>query len=357
MGSSLAPLFLNVPVVIVFLEITEFNMSKMIKKILHGTINPLLITIFSLSALVLTVVLCVYVYSDTMLGRDMSEGAGIESIAIQAEAATDSLVVKTSTEENLSAADDAEAISLEYNDENKAESDYTVNVFDGNETYYANTLVNVRSGAGTGYDKLGTIGRGTDITVTGLTDNGWYQVLYDGVAGYISAEYLQTSAPGTAYIFAGDSRTVQMNMAVGTNGNKWIAQVGEGYKYFAGTAVPQIDAGIGEGTVVIINFGVNDLYNVDKYVSLVNSKIDSWISAGATVYYAAVVPVSNYPTITNADIESFNAKLKSGLDSRVGWLDGYTYLTTCGFNTNDGLHYDAATYKNLYSFYMSNLTV
>ncbi len=331
-------------------------MNRLIKKILPGKINTKLFLTFTVSALVLTALLCVYVGADLLHIDEKTDRVKTDTIAITGTSASDSHVVKTDTTGNLSKTTNSKTVSLEYNNDTDAKADYTINVFEENETYYANTRVNVRSGAGTEYDKLGTINRGADIIVTGETDNGWYQVIYNNKAGYISEDYLQTKAPGTSYIFAGDSRTVQMNQAVGSQGSKWIAQVGEGYNFFANTAVPPIDESIGDGTVLIINFGVNDLYNVDKYISLVNSKIDSWEKAGATVYYAAVVPVSDYPTITNADIENFNSQLKSGLDSRVGWLDGYSYLASCGFNTNDGLHYDKTTYKNLYSFYMNNLT-
>ncbi len=237
----------------------------------------------------------------------------------------------------------------------KNDSDYSITVYDADETLYTNARVNVRKGPGTEYDQICTLSMGASVTVTGETDNGWYQILRNGTVGYIRSDFLQEKAAYTSYIFAGDSRTVQMSQAVDKDEHTWIAQVGEGYDYFVNTAIYQIDASITDGSVVIINFGVNDLHNVDKYISKVNSKIDSWIEAGATVYYASVLPVSDYPTITNDDIESFNSTIRKGLDSRIGWLDGYTYLQTYGFETADGLHYDYDTYKNLYSYYMSEI--
>ncbi len=237
-----------------------------------------------------------------------------------------------------------------------SDSDYSITVYDEDEKLYTTARVNVRKGPGTGYDKLCTLTIGTAVTVTGETDNGWYQILRDGTVGYIRSDFLGEKTVATSYIFAGDSRTVQMSQAVSKSEHTWIAQVGEGYDYFVNTAIPQIDASITDGCVIIINYGVNDLHNVDKYISKINSKIDSWIEKGATVYYAAVLPVSDYPTITNADIESFNSTIRSGLDSRIGWLDGYTYLQTYGFNTADGLHFDYDTYRNLYAYYMSEIT-
>ncbi|WP_051209338.1 SH3 domain-containing protein [Butyrivibrio sp. WCD3002] len=237
--------------------------------------------------------------------------------------------------------------------------DYSISVFESEKTLYTSDRVNVRTGAGTDYDKVAVLNRGVSVSALGETDNGWYQVLYDGEARYIKSDYLQEKVVPVVsnFVFAGDSRTVQMNQAVGKSGSVWVAQVGEGYDFFVNTAIPSIDANAGSGTAIIINFGVNDLHNVDKYIKKVNSKIDSWVSKGATVYYAAVLPVSDYPTITNADIEAFNSKLQSGLDSRVCYLDGYTFLQNNGFSTNDGLHYDYDTYRNLYAYYMSKISV
>ena len=144
-------------------------------------------------------------------------------------------------------------------------------------------------------------------------------------------------------------------MAVGSTDKEYVAKVGEGYVWFRDTALSEIQQYAGNGTTMIINFGVNDLANASKYIKLVNSHVDEWINAGMTVYYAAVTPVGSSASVSNAQIESFNAKLKEGLDPRIQWIDGYSYLQQTGFNTADGLHYDKSTYKNLYSYYMSVL--
>ena len=155
------------------------------------------------------------------------------------------------------------------------------------------------------------------------------------------------------FLFVGDSRTVQLKTAVGSTDKAYVAKVGEGYSWFKNTALPQIPNYAGNGTTMIINFGVNDLANASKYIKLVNSNIDAWTEAGIKVYYAAVTPVKNCKTVSNDQIERFNAKLKSQLDPRVTWIDGYSYLKQNGFSTGDGLHYNNSTYKSLYSYYMS----
>lgn len=54
-------------------------------------------------------------------------------------------------------------------------------------TVKVTTLSNVRSGPGTDYTKLGTVDEGETLTISGLTDNGWYEVSYDGKVGYIAS--------------------------------------------------------------------------------------------------------------------------------------------------------------------------
>ena len=230
---------------------------------------------------------------------------------------------------------------------------FTVTEYATPITMYTSDTVNVRSGAGTDYDKIGKLKWGSETTVTGETDNGWYEVAYDDGTAFIIGDYMISELPGTPLVFVGDSRTVQMELAVGSTDKAYIAKVGEGYTWFSNTALAEIPHYAGPGTTMIINFGVNDLANASKYIRLINNNVDDWINAGITVYYAAVTPVGAGATVTNAQIEKFNSRMQSELDSRIQWIDGYTFLNQTGFSTPDGLHYNAATYKNLYSYYMS----
>ncbi|MCR5157220.1 MAG: SH3 domain-containing protein [Butyrivibrio sp.] len=230
---------------------------------------------------------------------------------------------------------------------------YTVVNYEMPVTLYTSDTVNVRAGAGTDYERIGKVGWGTAVPVVGATSNGWYQVLYDNMIGFIRGDYMVAEVPGIPYLFVGDSRTVQMQLAVGTDDKAYIAKVGEGYNYFKNTAIDAIPQYAGRGTTMIINFGVNDLRNASKYVQLVNSHMDEWTEAGITVYYSAVTPVGSSASVSNGQIEAFNTTLKDGLDSRVHWIDSYSYLQQVGFSSKDGLHYNKETYKNLYSYYMA----
>ena len=161
-------------------------------------------------------------------------------------------------------------------------------------------------------------------------------------------------------IFIGDSRTVQLEMAVSYNRSKtvFIGESGMGYQWFSETAVFQADGQLGPyDSAIVINMGVNDLGDVKRYAQLVNRKAAEWKLRGATVYYASVTPViDGYTTVTNAEISDFNETLKGLLSSDVFWIDTYSYFMKNGYTATDGLHYDNATYKSLYAYYHTVFT-
>ncbi len=317
-------------------------------------IAPVKRIILAVSLLLIAVLIAEY--AAFLMDRHMTSLVKAEKVEVTADkqmAGAREIVNTTKVINNTYNSDSKKAINL--TKENSSVTEYKITVFEDEKNLYTTEKVNIRSGAGKDFDKVGQIQRDTKVKCLGKTDNGWYQVMIGDEVGYVNCDYLQEAEPGTEYIFAGDSRTVQMSQAVDKDENEWIAKVGEGYNFFSNEAIPQIDKNVGEGSVIIINYGVNDLYNVEKYIDLVNDKADSWIDSGATVYYAAVTPVSDYPTITNDDIESFNKELKEGLDDRIGWLDGYSYLQNNGFSTGDGLHYNSDTYKSLYKYYMNQV--
>ena len=78
-----------------------------------------------------------------------------------------------------------------------AETDPVVTYKDVSETVYAKGNVNVRSGPGTDYTKLGKLSKDDSVKRTGIGDNGWSRVEYNGKTAYISSEYLSTTKPST----------------------------------------------------------------------------------------------------------------------------------------------------------------
>lgn len=85
----------------------------------------------------------------------------------------------------------------------------------GTTAYITADILNIRSGPGTGYDRVGTMKKGTEVTIL-ETVNGWYKITDGNITGYGSADYISTeglaqqgivlagplnvrSGPGTSY--------------------------------------------------------------------------------------------------------------------------------------------------------------
>lgn len=286
--------------------------------------------------------------------------------------------------DNLAADEEPEDIDLPL---------YEVSELDEPTIMYASDSVNVRQGPSTDFEIIGFLRPGRDVTVTGQADTGWYEILYNEEKAFVSDKYLLDEMPVlqaeaepetkpeveaeadtvpdsqpqekaeitpvtevknvAGVIFVGDSRFVQMKNSVGENPCTWIAESSKGYKWLNDTALARIDNCVGKGSKILINLGVNDPGNIQKYLTLVNAKAEEWTSKGATVYYASVNPVWENPYVTEDQVVYFNSQLQSGLSGNVHWIDSHTYLNTIGYKLVDGLHYNSETYQNLYAYYMS----
>lgn len=263
---------------------------------------------------------------------------------------------------------------------------YTVTPFDEIRVMYASNSVNVRKGPSTDFEKVGSLKLGQEVSVTGQADTDWYEIQYGGGCSYVSNKYLQDEKPEktqvletdaqpqetaaqepqpeepvvevknvAGVILVGDSRFVQMKDSVGDNPCTWIAESGKGYNWFNENAVARIDNCVGKGSKILINLGVNDAGNHQKYLALVNAKAEEWVNKGAKVYYASVNPVWENPYVTEEQVEYFNAQMQGGLSGNIQWIDSNSYLKSIGYKLVDGLHYSAETYQNIYVYYMSCL--
>lgn len=89
------------------------------------------------------------------------------------------------------------------------------------EGYYGITQsdLNVRSGAGTGFDSVGRFASGTRIVIIGEKENGWYRVYGIGtdgeeISGYSSADYIVLLYSGTV-----NATTLNVRSEPSTSGN------------------------------------------------------------------------------------------------------------------------------------------
>lgn len=252
--------------------------------------------------------------------------------------------------------------------------------FDAPKTMYATVALNVRRGPSTDYEVVSHLSLAQAVEVTGQAETGWYQLMVDGTAAYVSDQYLsetkveipapaplqQAAATGTptaavapapapaGVIMVGDSRCVQMQAAVGGGGCSWICENSKEYTWFSETAIPKFDQYVGKGTKVVINMGVNDPEHYYQYAELVNAKAAEWAQRGATTYFVSVNPVWENPYTTQEQVDTFNANVP-GMLVGVTWIDTSSWLTTNGYRLLDGLHYDDPTYVNIFNLIMGSL--
>ena len=252
---------------------------------------------------------------------------------------------------------------------------------------------------------LGILPAGTTVNVCGQTGSGksgMYQIVYGNAIGYITQAACQSISVDEAMtaalaaqaeavkqqvaqaaaqqaalaqaqaasipagsgnvIFVGDSRTGQMANAVGGTaawpGTAFVACFGGGVDWLStAQAKKDVDQYVMPGSVIILNYGVNDLSRHNDYITTINRYAQDWISKGATVYFASVGPVGeNEYGKRNWAVEYFNNQLNNRLDARIGRLNLYVFLTGSGYTTQaDGLHYDGATYAAMFRFLMQSI--
>lgn len=164
-----------------------------------------------------------------------------------------------------------------------------------------------------------------------------------------------TSTTTRKVIFVGDSRTVGMSQSVGTNNDVWSCKGSMGLNWMKSTGIPNVDKQITSGSAVVVLMGVNDLYQVNKYIEYMNSLATGVTSRGATLYFVSVNPTSKSKDYMNEDIDKFNAKMRQGLSSQIRYIDCNAYLKANGFSSGDGVHYSVNTYKDIYNYIKRNL--
>ena len=82
-------------------------------------------------------------------------------------------------------------------------------------TQYVNATagLNVRSGAGTSYSKIGMLAYKEKVTVLS-TSNGWAKINYNGKTGYVSSSYLQSTVPSGSSSSNGNTSVSASSSAV-----------------------------------------------------------------------------------------------------------------------------------------------
>ena len=125
-------------------------------------------------------------------------GAAVPATAQNAETAEDA-AMNNSDLSVKAAADDAEAPDA---DDSEVKEETPVSTPIQALGVVSGTNVRVRSGAGTGYDILKTLDKGTLVELT-VQEGDWYRISYDGARGYIASQYVTRYDSATGLSGAG----------------------------------------------------------------------------------------------------------------------------------------------------------
>ena len=116
--------------------------------------------------------------------------------------------------------------------------------------------VNVRSGAGTRYGRIGGLAEGASVTIVGQS-GGWYQIKYGSGTGWVCGDYVKKTSGGSSG--GSSSGGTSTGKVSGTGGSGLNVRSG------AGTGYGRI-GGLGEGASVTIVGQSNGWYKI-KYGS------------------------------------------------------------------------------------------
>ena len=79
---------------------------------------------------------------------------------------------------------------------------FTVEPYNPVKTMWATSEVNCRAGAGTSYQKVGSLKKHEEVKVTGVASNGWYEITKeDGTKIYVSNKYLSEEKPSDRVVY------------------------------------------------------------------------------------------------------------------------------------------------------------
>lgn len=131
-------------------------------------------------------------------GVNLREGPGTEYDAVTSQSRGTELKRTGVTDNGWSQVEydgDTVYVSNNYVSEDKPEAIVTET---SDTVYVTGSSVNLRKGAGTDYDVIVGLAKGTELKRTGTTDNGWSRVEYNGETGYLSSNYVSTEKPAAA---------------------------------------------------------------------------------------------------------------------------------------------------------------
>lgn len=203
-----------------------------------------------------------------------------------------------------------------------------------------------------------------NCTVDGIRlDAKGRQVISDSSDAAISTAPPQSEK--TQMIFVGDSRTVGLQQVVGGDAT-YIGKVGEGCAWFTRKAIKKLEKELDAfpTATVVLNFGINDLGNINDYITAYHQLMVRYPLA--RFFVVSIHPVeqklakSYGYSVTNQQIQAFNGQMKQVF--AANYVDTYSYLMGTGAiqprgkSTVDGIHYTAEGYQMIYQYIESQIS-
>ncbi len=220
------------------------------------------------------------------------------------------------------------------------------------ETGTVTANVKLRSAASTESELVSGINSGTTVEITG-EENGWYKVTVDGMAGYISSEYVTKGAVSSSQTSTStetDTSTAETTAASSTDSSVPVTVNGVEYyisQNFLETAIP---SGFSSGTVTINGSGYTGAVSESMGISLVYLYNDS--DEGFFVYEEASGSFKKFIKVGNDSNYIILNSLPDGFEAPSGYTAAA--LSNDPSGTITALTKDTAEASDLYYVYASN---
>lgn len=166
-------------------------------------------------------------------------------------------------------------------------------------------------------------------------------------------------------IFVGDSRTYHISQQVDDERIDFVCKSGMGLTWLKETGIRELNSILASSEyanplpkAIVFNFGINDLYNKNSYITYMKSLAPKLKNQNCTLYYMSVNPVDNRIIAMerpDSEIRAFNSSIRSELGASFLYIDSYSQLKRDGYETWDGLHYTAATYEKVFDYAVSQI--
>ncbi len=195
-----------------------------------------------------------------------------------------------------------------------------------------------------------------------------------------SSSVRETTKYSIAYI-VGDSRVWLGEYYIGDEFSKTriIAKSGSGYVWLSRygytellKAIHSDNRKIGGRKAIVFCHGINDMYNISRYISFYRSKAKELRKLGCDLYVLSVNPFNQSQSTywlktyyhssqitepkTQAQLKVFNKRLRRELAGVYQYIDTNTYLRRTGWDSlnihlslPDGLHYSKTVTRRIFS--------